>query len=139
VGALFVEGEQVLLGKRIGDPGKGKRAIPSGYIEYDDDFLSAAIREVKEETGLDVEIQAVLHVEPAFPSPRFHFLTIYLLARVMGGYLAPASDLEEVAWFPLSSPLPEMAFPQEIDLINTLSSTNVVGLPVDPDFASQGC
>ena len=140
VGLLVAEGDYVLLGKRSGDPGKGKWAIPSGYIEYDEDFLTAAIREVKEETGLDVEIQAILNVESAFLAPRFHFLTIYLLAHVVGGQLVPTSDLEEVAWFPKTGPLPEMAFPQEIDLIesfSTISTLNQLAARGGPDLRTR--
>ena len=40
VGVLVVEGNKVLLGKRSGAPGGGKWALPSGYIEYEDDFLT---------------------------------------------------------------------------------------------------
>ena len=55
VSILIVDGDRVLLGKRLGHPGQGTWAIPSGYVEYEDDFLSAAVREAREETGLDRE------------------------------------------------------------------------------------
>ena len=58
-----------------------------GFIEYDEDFLTAALREVKEETGLDVEIRSLLSVVSNFLSPRLHTLAIVLLARVVGGEL----------------------------------------------------
>ena len=44
--------------RRANEPGKGKWATPSGYIEFEDDYLSTAAREAKEETGLDVELQS---------------------------------------------------------------------------------
>ena len=49
--------------------------------------LTAAIREVKEETGLDVEIRSILSVVSNFLSPRLHTLAIVLLARAVGRLL----------------------------------------------------
>ena len=107
---LIEKDGQVLLGRRSGSYGAGKWCLPMGFIEFDEDFLTAAIREVKEETGLDVEIRSILSVVSNFLSPRLHTLAIVLLARVIGGELRAADDLEAVEWFPLSEPLPEMAF-----------------------------
>lgn len=134
VSLLIVKDDQVLLGKRSGDPGRGKWAAPSGYIEYEDDFLTTAIREAKEETGLDVELKAILNVLSSFLSPRYHFLAVYLLAGVVGGELAAGDDLEAVDWFPLSGPWPELAFQEDADVLEAYSKTKSEGLPVDPNF-----
>jgi len=130
VSVLVTHNNRILLGKRLGEPGKGKWALPSGYIEFEDDFLSAAIREVKEETGLDIEIVSILNVQSAFLPLEYHFLGIYLLAQVMGGRLNPADDLEDVNWFALSEPLPEMAFSPDVDLIQAYSNGEVEGITV---------
>jgi ADP-ribose pyrophosphatase YjhB (NUDIX family) len=136
VSILIVEGDRVLLGKRRGNPGAGQWAMPSGYIEYDDDFLTTAIREAKEETGLDVEIRSVVHVVSSFLSSGFHFVSLFLLARVVGGELQAADDLDAVDWFPMAGPLPEMAFQEDVDLLEWYSTQTVDGLPVDPDYAA---
>lgn len=128
---LILKDGCVLLGKRRGEPGKGKWATPSGYIEYDDDFLTTAVREAREETGLDVKINAILNVTSSFQSPRYHFLAVYLLASVVGGELLAGDDLEAVAWFPLSGPFPELAFPEDADLLAAYSQASLTGLPVD--------
>jgi 8-oxo-dGTP diphosphatase len=107
---LIEKDGQVLLGRRSGNYGAGKWGLPQGFIEFDEDFLTAAIREVKEETGLDVEIRSIISVVSNFLSPRLHTLAIVLLARVIGGELCAADDLEALEWFPLSGPLPEVAF-----------------------------
>lgn len=122
VSVLVINDNKVLLGKRVAEPGKGKWALPSGYIEFEDDFLNSAIREVKEETGLDIDILSVLNVQSAFLPPEYHFLGIYLLGQVSGGSLKPQDDLEDVNWFPLSEPLPKMAFPPDVELIQAYSS-----------------
>jgi len=134
VAVLVVDGERVLLGKRGGEPGRGKWALPSGYVEYEDDFLSTAIREAKEETGLDVEIGSVIHVVSSFVSPRFHFLTAYVVARVVGGEAAAGDDLEAIAWFPMQGPLPEMGFAEDMQIVE-LYRNGFEGIPVDPGHA----
>ena len=135
ISLLIVTDDQVLLGKRSGEPGQGKWATPSGYIEYEDDFLTAAIREAKEETGLDVELRSIVNVTSSFLAPGYHFLALYLLACVVGGELAAGDDLEEVAWFPLSGPWPQLAFQEDIDLLTAYSRTRFEGLPIDHSFA----
>src|SRR5262249_767660 len=57
VAVLVTEGDRVLLGRRAGRTrGGGLWELPSGFVEFDEDFLSAGRREVREETGLEVEI-----------------------------------------------------------------------------------
>ena len=70
VSVLVVEGERVLLGKRGGHPGKGTWSLPSGYVDYEEDFITAALRETREETGLVVEVCSVLNLVSSFVSPR---------------------------------------------------------------------
>jgi len=127
---------QVLLGKRAGSYGKGQWGLPQGYIEFDEDFLTAAIREVKEETGLTVEIRSIINVVSNFLAPRLHTLAIVLLAGVETGEPCAADDLETLEWFPLSGPLPEMAFEADEFIIRRGQMTILEErLPVDPDFA----
>jgi 8-oxo-dGTP diphosphatase len=129
----------VLLGKRKGGFGAGKWGLPQGYIEFDEDFLSAAFREVKEETGLDVEIRAILNVVSNLLSPRLHTLAIVLLAGVVAGELCACDDLETLEWVPLAGPLPEMAFEADEHIIERCRQTELEwALPVDPDFACLG-
>jgi 8-oxo-dGTP diphosphatase len=129
----------VLLGKRRGGFGEGKWGLPQGYIEFDEDFLTAAIREVKEETGLDVEIRSILNVVSNLLAPGLHTLAIVLLAGVVAGELCAGDDLGTLEWFPLSGPLPEMAFEADEYIIERYQNTGLQeGLPVDPDFARGG-
>ena len=125
----------MLLGKRGGEPGKGKWATPSGYIEYDDDFLTTALREAKEETGLDVELKAILNVSSTFLSPGQHFFSVYLLGTVTGGELAAGDDLETVDWFPITGPLPELAFQEDADILAAFAKNEYVALPIGPHIA----
>ena len=127
---------QVLLGRRAGGFGKGKWGLPQGYIEFDEDFLTAAIREVKEETGLEVEIQSIINVVSNKLSPSLHTLAIVLLAGVVAGELCACDDLETLEWFPQSGPLPEMAFEADEFIIRRYHKTkHEDGLPVDQYFS----
>ncbi len=131
VSVLIMKGDQVLLGKRANDPGKGKWATPSGYIEYEDDFLSTALREAKEETGLEVAVTAILNVASSFLSPRFHFFGVYLLAEALGGELTPGDDMLEVAWFSPAEPLPELAFEEDAEILEAYAQERLARLPVN--------
>lgn len=145
VSIAIVEGDQVLLGKRGANPGRGTWALPSGYVDYEEDFLTAARREAREETGLEVEISSLINVISSFVSPRFHFLGLYVAARVVGGdvderlrfIVTAGSDLEEVAWFPIAGPLPEMGFEEDAAIIELVAQGHA-GLPVDPNWAHRG-
>jgi ADP-ribose pyrophosphatase YjhB (NUDIX family) len=132
---LIEEDGQVLLGKRSGSYGTGKWGLPMGFIEFDEDFLTAAIREVKEETGLDIEIRSILSVVSNFLSSRLHTLAIILLARVVGGKPNAADDLESLEWFPLAGPLPEVAFEADAHICERYYRTQLEGAPVDPRYA----
>jgi hypothetical protein len=80
----------------------------------------------------------VVNVLSSFLTPRFHFLSLYLLARPVGGRLAAGSDLLEVAWVPLPGPWPEIVFEEDRDVLEMLAAGNRQALPVDPAFAGPG-
>lgn len=132
VSVLISENQRVLLGQRGREPEKGKWALPSGYIEFDEDFLTAAIREAQEETGLQVQIQAILDVHSAFLPPRYHFLTVILLAKPVGGQLSPDDDLLALEWFPLQGPFPEAAVQADIETIQNYARNPFDRIPLEP-------
>jgi len=134
--AVIIEHEKVLLGKRARDVYRGGRwSLPGGFIEFDEDFLSAAHREIMEETGLSVEIQSILSVISNFLKPDLHTLVIVLLATILGGDLSPGDDIVELAWFPPSGPFPDMAFPADTHVIERYHKTRIAGAPIDPRLA----
>jgi ADP-ribose pyrophosphatase YjhB (NUDIX family) len=129
---LAVRDGRVVLGVRKAQPGAGKWALPSGYIEFDEDFLSAARREFRDETGLEVEIRSVLHVASSFLTPEDHFFYMYLEAAVTGGELHHGDDLAEVAWFALDGPLPDLAFQEDADVLEAYRRNELNRLRVQP-------
>ena len=85
---------------------------------------------LEKETGLEVEIEAILNVTSSFTSPAYHFLNLYLLACVVGGELVPGDDLDAAAWFPLAGPYPELAFEEDVDILIACAK-GLKGLPVE--------
>lgn len=106
-------GNQVLLVKRGVEPERGKWALPAGYVNGNEDPQQAAIREAREETGLDIEITALLDViyNPPRPDGRFNGASIIIVyrGRVVGGELQAGDDVMAAAWFSIDN-LPEIAF-----------------------------
>ncbi len=106
--AFVEEGERVLLVKRANEPGKGRWALPAGFVDPEEDPRSAAERETLEETGIVVQafdLLAVLHRPDA---DGLADIVIVYRARVIGGALCANDDADEVGWFSQDN-LPEIA------------------------------
>ncbi len=135
---VLIESEgKVLLGKRSSHPFPGMWALPGGYLEYDEDFLTAARRETKEETGLDVEVTAIVNVATNYLAPDLHMLAVFCAATPVGGLEAPDDDLSELKWVELGGPFPPMAFEADEHAIQRYRESGQQGIAADPDFASS--
>lgn len=131
VSVLIVDGRRVLLGLRgATELERGKWCLPCGYVEYEEDFLTAAAREVEEETGLAVEITAILSVSSNFLTPHRHTVVTVLLARPVGGDLRPGDDIDLVRWFSSDEALPQMAFEADAHIIQRYFASEFEGAPV---------
>jgi ADP-ribose pyrophosphatase YjhB (NUDIX family) len=136
VAVLVVDGERFVLCRRKADQLEGgKWCLPCGYVEFDEDFLTAGIRETHEETGLVVEITGIISVASNFLTPHVHTVVTVLLARPAGGTLAPGDDIDFVQWWSNGDALPEMAFESDRHIIERYFATRLPGAPVDPALA----
>ncbi len=83
------EKKGILLIKRKTEPFRGRYALPGGMVEYGETVEKAAVREVKEETGLEVELEGILGVysEPD-RDPRGHTVSIVFFATPKKGKMA---------------------------------------------------
>lgn len=135
VAVVVTNGDQVLLGKRApGSFAADTWCLPGGFIEFEENYLAAGMREVAEETGLQVHIEAILSVVSNFLAPNLHTLVVVLLAKIVGGTAQADDDICELAWFPMSQPLPEMAFAADRHIVERYWHTKLGGLAVDPRF-----
>jgi 8-oxo-dGTP diphosphatase len=104
VGAVIVEQGRVLLVKRGHPPLQGDWSIPGGVLELGETVRQAAVREAREETGLNVVPQELLGVfdrvlRDESGRVRYHYLLVDFLCRRVDGDLLAAGDADEVRWF----------------------------------------
>jgi ADP-ribose pyrophosphatase YjhB (NUDIX family) len=83
--------ERVLLIRRGRPPGEGLWSVPGGRLEPGETLAQAVAREVREETGLVVEVGPLACVVERM-GDGYHFVILDYLARVIGGELAAATD-----------------------------------------------
>ena len=107
VGAVILKGENTLIVRRGRPPRMGDWSIAGGAVELGESPEEACIREVREETGLRVEILsrcAVINrvTRDDWERVRFHYVLIDFACRPVGGELCAGSDISEVRWHPLA-------------------------------------
>ena len=110
VGAVIIERGRVLLVRRAAPPRAGHWSLPGGAQELGETFAEACVREVREETGLAVEVLGLVDVVDSITRDdtgrvRFHYLLADMLAKPCGGALEAGSDVADARWF-----TPEEAF-----------------------------
>jgi ADP-ribose pyrophosphatase YjhB (NUDIX family) len=101
-GALCIDNGRVLLARRAHHPFEGFWDIPGGFLNEGEDPLDGLRRELKEETGLEVEPQRFFGLwmdRYGSDSTADATLNLYWTARVVGGQAAPADDVSELRWF----------------------------------------
>ena len=93
VGALvYDEQHRLLVVRRAHEPGRGLWSIPGGRVEPGEDDPAAVVREVAEETGLTVEVGAMVgEVEREGPRGQLYVIRDYE-ATAVGGTLTPGDD-----------------------------------------------
>ena len=100
----------VLLVRRAIEPYRGQWALPAGYQEIDETLEGAAVREVREETGVEIEVVALLDLFFVPEDLRKPANVAVYLCRPVGGALLAGEDALEAAWFDLEALPADLGF-----------------------------
>ena len=100
VGAVILIDDQVVIVRRRFEPLKGQWSLPGGTLELGETLQAGLAREMREETGLDVEVGPVIEVFDRIMLDgerrvRYHFVLVDYLCRPIGGELCAGSDVAE--------------------------------------------
>jgi mutator protein MutT len=100
VGAVIVNDGRVVLVKRRYEPLAGRWSLPGGTLELGETLEAGVAREMREETGLDVEVGPVIEVFDRIllddeRRVRYHFVLVDYLCWPMAGELRAGSDVDE--------------------------------------------
>jgi ADP-ribose pyrophosphatase YjhB (NUDIX family) len=98
VQAVIERGDRVLLGRRRGDPGAGLWDLPGGFLHEGEDSLAGLRREVREETGLEIEPIEFFGTWNEVYWDR-DVLCLTWRVRAVGAGERPGDDLVELRWF----------------------------------------
>ena len=109
VGAVILDAGRVLLVRRGQEPLKGEWSLPGGAVEVGETLEAALVREVCEETSLDVVVGRVLEVldsiwHDADGRAQYHYVIVDYACRVRAGTPTAAvrgTDADDVQWVPV--------------------------------------
>ena len=123
VDGIILHKNRIVLIRRKTSPFKNCYALPGGFVDYGETVENAAIREVKEETGLETKIKNLfgIYSDPE-RDPRGHTVTVVYCLKVVGGKLKSGSDAVGVKLFSLNN-LPELAFDHQ-KILEDFKKTN---------------
>lgn len=114
-GAIVIEEDHILLVKYDDAGGRSYLVGPGGAVLGSESMHETVVREVREETGLEVHPQKVLFVEDLL-SRRYRILKIWFLCNLIGGQITNTQEaleegISEVAWYSRDELLDEVVYP----------------------------
>jgi mutator protein MutT len=107
VGAIVLEKGEVLLVRRNRAPALGQWSLPGGRVEWGETLREAIAREVREETGVDIEVEGLAGIaERILPNDagktEFHYVILDFWARPKSRDLTPGDDASDARWVPVA-------------------------------------
>jgi ADP-ribose pyrophosphatase YjhB (NUDIX family) len=105
VGGVVIYRRRVLLIRRGAEPLKGQWSLPGGMLELGEELEDGVRRELKEETGLEVEpldkltvFDRIMRGGADGQRVRYHYVIVDYVCRRKRGRLVPASDVLDARW-----------------------------------------
>lgn len=122
-GALVVQDGNVLLAQRGIEPFKGFWDIPGGFLTAGEHPEAGAIRELWEETGLEIRLTGLLGVYmDSYGAEGYFTLNFYYLAEIVSGTPRAADDVAALEWFEMDALPNEFAFEHEYAVMRDLKN-----------------
>ena len=114
-GVVFSYGNGILLVQRAIEPSYGKWVFPGGYVDRGETLEAAALREVREESGLCVRLTRLLG---AYSQPGISVILVAYAGEVTGGSLQTDDESLAVRAFPPTEiPWDQLAFPSTVAVL----------------------
>jgi 8-oxo-dGTP diphosphatase len=107
VGAVIVDGTRVVLVRRGSEPLAGQWSLPGGAVEIGETLDASVVREMVEETGLQVTVGPVIEVfdritRDAEGRVQYHYVLVDYLCWPVEGTLQAGSDVDAAVWADVS-------------------------------------
>ena len=143
VGVVVLAAGRVLLVRRGKPPREGQWGLPGGAQELGETVFEAGAREVREETGLDVEVLGLVDVVDTIRNDesgriRYHYTLVDVFAVARAGTLRSGGDAADAAWFDVAD-IPGLGLWSETERIIALAVEmhEALGAP-DGDAPAEG-
>ncbi|UWZ57655.1 NUDIX domain-containing protein [Dactylosporangium aurantiacum] len=112
IGVFVCRGGRFLMGRRRGAHGAGTWSVPGGHLEFGESFEDTAVREVAEETGVQIgNVRFGAVTNDVFPGEGRHYVTVWMLSDHVAGEPAilEPDKCTDLAWHDFDD-LPEPLF-----------------------------
>lgn len=107
-GAVVFDGDKILLIKQL----EGHWGFPKGHVEGGETEVQTAVREIKEETNYDVEIDERYRYQESYsPKEDVKKDVVYFVAKKMGGnMLAQAEEIQDIKWLNIEDAINKLTY-----------------------------
>lgn len=117
-GAVIVNDGKVLVIQQE----EGHWAFPKGHVEGSETEVETAVREIKEETGLDVEINdSFRYVERYSPKEDVEKDVVFFVAKVIGGDICPQEgEVKQIEWLSIEEAMERLTYDTAKRVLNNV-------------------